>query len=72
MDKNKELKIRGVRLDDEHHMLLNYLKGSRGLTQSEILHAALKAYATEEELHIADRIYKTYMERESEAQEKEK
>ena len=72
MDKNKELKIRGIRLDDEHHMLLNYLKGSRGLTQSEILHAALKAYATEEELYIADRIYKDYLAREEEAQEKNK
>lgn len=66
MENKNTLKIRGIRLDDEHHMLLNYLKGARNMTQSEILHIALDAFATREEHEIADRIYQESLRREEE------
>lgn len=71
MKEKNTLKMRGVRFDDEHHMLLNYLKGARNMTHSEILHSALDAFATKEEHEIADRIYQESLRREKE-KEKEK
>ncbi len=66
MENKNTLKIRGIRLDDEHHMLLNYLKGARNMTHSEILHDALDSFATKEEHEIADRIYQEFLRREEE------